>query len=99
MIKKRLLIIFAIFILLPIVGAEIFIGQPDSLYNLGDELTILITITPSSSTSGFVIAELVCGSESREIYKNPLNIPSGKEKEIELNLVFDEFLVGEMKGD
>ena len=101
MMKKSLLIF--LILLVPLVSAEILISQTNSLYNLGDDFDVTISVLANSDTSSFFTTQLACVSTNEtkllEIYKSPLSLKSGEEKTITISASFDKFLVGTLEGD
>jgi len=99
MIKKTIfLLIFAIFFI-SFAGAEIIIhDQPNSVYNLGDALTISATVKSLVSATDTLYMDLICESQSVNFYKNGVSLSSGEEKKVEASLIFTKNLIGEIKG-
>ena len=97
---KKSLFIFLI-LLVPLVSAEILISQTNSLYNLGDDFDVTISVLANSDTSSFFTTQLACVSTNEtkliEIYKSPLSLKSGEEKTITISASFDKFLVGTLE--
>mgnify|MGYP001619901804 FL=1 len=92
------LLIFTIFFI-SMVSAEIIIqDQPNSVYNLGDTLTISATIKSLVSATDTFYMDLICEGQSINFYKNGVSLSSGEEKEIEASLIFTKNLIGEIKG-
>lgn len=101
--KKRAILsltLFTLFFLaLSTVSAEILLGQTESLYNLGGNFELTITLSPQTTTSDFLIATLVCGGDDVEIFKSPFSVSPDAEKEVQISTNLDKFLVSDMKGD
>ena len=99
MIKRAIfLLIFTIF-LISTASAEIIIqNQPNSVYNLGDTLTISATVKSLVSATDTLYMDLICEGQSVNFYKNGVSLSSGEEKEIEASLIFTKNLIGEIKG-
>src|SRR3989304_7899064 len=103
--KREVLILLCLLFIVPFASAELFISQPKSIYNLEDEFAFNLTIIPSSDLNNFLIVKIVClgadsgeDASSAEIYKIPLSLKSGVQKEIEIAGRFDNFLVGDLQG-
>lgn len=62
-----LFLIAAIFLSMP-ANAEIFISQPDEVYNLNDVLSVNVSLKESSSISGLLQASLVCPTKTVVFY-------------------------------
>ena len=54
---------------LPAVSAEIFISQPESMYNINDNINLSITLLPNVDSTDFFSSKLVCPQGELEIYK------------------------------
>ena len=94
-----LLFLFAIGIFsISSVSAEIFIGQLEGVYNLGDELSVDVTLSPDSSANDFLKINVLCDGESVEIYRNPFNLDSGEQVTIDVFALLSESLIGEVRG-
>lgn len=72
--------------------------QLNNVYNVGDSLTIPITIKSNSVASGSIYMNLICGGISKQFYQNNYKFSAGEEKIFESTLVLDKKLIGEMKG-
>ena len=103
--KKEVCFIFlgAFFLLTSsLVSAEMFISQPKSAYNLGDDFFFNITLIPSSDTNDFFVAKITCSGEgssgSVEVYRIPLSLKTGVQKVIEVSGKFENFLTGDLGG-
>lgn len=80
---KTGLTIFAfafLLIILPLTSAEIILNQPGELFNLGDPLSIPVTIKTASEINGFFSVNLICSGKETEIYKEYLFLLAGEEK-------------------
>lgn len=86
-------------LLIPITSAEILIDQPESLYNLGDDFEIKITLNPQTPVSGFLTATLVCGESITEIYRSPQSVAQNEEKEVTISARLDRFLMEGNEGE
>jgi len=100
---KRALIIFALvfatLLIIPLSSAEIIIDtQPQSVYSLGDVITIPITLKSASDISGTFNMDLLCDGKQTNFYKNGISISSGEEKHLESSLVLTKDVIGNLKG-
>jgi len=80
-------------------SAEIIYSQPDSLYNIGDELNLTITLISQKDTSSFFISTLVCNSNEVEIYKSPFTLKEGDKKTIDIQVSLDKFIIADSEGE
>ncbi len=91
---------FALVILvLPFVSSEIFVGQPEALYNFGDELKINVTLFESSRTVGFLSGFLVCNDKDFEIYKSIYTVNANEQKSLVIETIIDPFIIGKLSGE
>ena len=101
--KKNVIMVVFLMMLLPIASAEIFVSQPESVYNIGDGFAFNVTLMPSTFTNNFFIAKIVCVENSSsgeiEIYRSPQSISGGKTKNIDVSGKFDNYLVGTLRGN
>ena len=67
-------------IMLPLTSAEIILNQPGELFNLGDPLSIPVTIKTASEINGFFSVNLICSGKETEIYKEYIFLLAGEEK-------------------
>ena len=85
-------------LLIPLVSATITLDSLRSVYNVGDDLSLNFTIARSTPSQGFLIAELRCDEGSMEIYKTPLRLLAGEQKQISLAMKLDRFLTGNLRN-
>jgi hypothetical protein len=99
--KRGIFVVLAALLVfvLPLVSAEILISQPDSLYNVGDDFNIKITLSPVVDTHGFFVASLVCDSGEIEIYKVPKSVDANTQEEIGIRAVLERFLTESLIGE
>lgn len=101
--KKRgigfILYIFVIFGVFHIASAEIFMGQPDDLYNIGDELRMNVSLLESSSTTSFFSAVLTCENKEVEIYRAPISLKSGEQRAISFFAKMDRAIINDLIGE
>ncbi len=94
------LICFALLLLiLPATSAEVMVGQPKSLYNIGDDFEITLTVIPRTPISDFLTASLVCNNKKVEIYRSPLSANQGEEKQVKIAAKLDTFLLQDTGGN
>ena len=99
-IKEALLFIsfLALIFLAPVVSAEIFIGQIDTIYNVGDQFDLIIKVSPPQDTEDFFTTSLLCNEQEREIYRSPYTIKAGEEREILISTTLGKFIVEGIEG-
>ena len=97
---KRAFILFAfILLLISSVSAEIIVlSQPNKIYNIGDTITIPVTVKATSDVSGTFNMDLLCSGKQINFYKNGVNLKSGEEKTMEASLVLAKSEIGELTG-
>ncbi len=97
---KRVAILLAILLLFPLVSAEIIINdQPGEVYNLGDIITIPVTIKTATDLTGVFEMNLLCNGHENNFYKNGVSLLSGQEKRMESSLVLTSAVIGELTGN
>jgi len=100
MIKERILLALIVSVfMISAVSAEIFISQPNVVYNLGDEFNLSISISPSQNTNGFFVAKLVCGASEVDISRNYLSVKAAQQKTQSISLVIGNELIGDAGGE
>ncbi len=96
------LIISLVFVILltSIISAEIMINQqPVEIYNLGDSITIPVTIKTTNLASGLFQMDLICDGQQVNFYKNGIKLSAGEEKDLESSLILTEDMIKNLKGD
>lgn len=86
--SRQVLVLFILIMALSIptfVNAEIFLAQPDEVYNLDDLLPISLSVKEAVDTSGFLEISLVCPSDTLLLHREYLSIESGKEYSLYIN--------------
>ncbi|MEK6880171.1 MAG: hypothetical protein AABY22_11205, partial [Nanoarchaeota archaeon] len=58
-------------------------SQPNSIYNLGDAVSITATVASSSSTDGFFQMFLICTGTEKEFYRQYMILTAGYEKQVD----------------
>ncbi|MBI3334836.1 hypothetical protein HYZ97_05090 [Candidatus Pacearchaeota archaeon] len=96
---KKGLFFVLIVLLLPAVSAELFLTQPSGLYNLGDELNMTISITRPAQTNDFATVALTCNGSELELYKSPVSVKAGEQKQLSFTSALDNFVLGGLRGD
>jgi len=91
-------IILSFLFIIPLTSAEISLTQPNPLYNAGDTFSLDITLKPVEEVSSFLEAKLLCSGNSVEIFRSPLFLSAGEEKQISISSRFDIFLIKKLQG-
>jgi hypothetical protein len=97
-------VIFATLLILmftSLVSAEIIITeQPDQIYNLGDTLSIPMTIRATNDLSGSLELDLLCSGSSQNFYRNGITLQYGEEIVLAPApaLVLTKEIIGEARG-
>src|SRR3989344_5040855 len=91
------LVLFSIFLLSYTVSAEVILGQPKNVYNVGDLLSVSVLVHPSSSTTDFLIVRMKCNNEI-ELYRNTLSISSSETREIVIDTLLRINIIGNSRG-
>jgi hypothetical protein len=95
---KRGLILIAILFVIPYVSAEVFVGQVDPLFNLGDQISTNITLFSSNSRTNFLSISLICSENKVELYKSSLTIKENEQKKVPFSIYLDTGLIGDVVG-
>ena len=83
---------------LPLISAEIIIDeQPESIYNLGDLITIPVTLKSTSGITGNFQMNLICSGQEMNFYKNGISLSPGEEKKVESSLILSKAIIGSLK--
>jgi len=102
---KKVFVLIAfmfVFMILPFISATITISQQfDKIYNLGDSISIPVTITPAigiKSQFGFRM-DLLCGiKQINNVYTSGVDCPAGEDRIMNALLVFTKDSLGEYVG-
>ena len=90
--------IFLVFIT-SFVSADIIINnQPSGVYNLGDGISIPVTVKSVEPVTGTFNMDLLCNGKIFNFYKNGLLLNTGDEKKIDASLVLDRSILGDVEG-
>ena len=79
-------------------SAEIIMSQPNSVYNIGDNLNLSVSLMPSADASGFFLLKLSCEGNENELYKTPESISANQQKTIPISLSLDKFVLTNLTG-
>ncbi len=82
------------------VSAEIFMGQPSSsVYNIGDNFGINITINPNVKETDFLISSLICGDKKIELYRSAHSVDAGGQKNVDIEIGIEPAIIGSIRGE
>ncbi len=96
---KLLFSVLLLGLVIPVISAEIYIADLQSLYNVGDKVIANVTISSSVDTAGFFTAYLICGFNEIEAYKSIESINAGEENIISVKSILDNSIVGDISGE
>jgi class 3 adenylate cyclase len=97
--KEITLVIIAFLLIFGFVSAKIFVEETSSVYSLGDRLILNAVMEEESNVNDYFTANLICGDNNVEIYKTPYSVESGVTKDLKIDLVLDNFIFKDSKGD
>jgi len=81
------------------ISAEIIIGTPNDVYNLGEEINIPLTITTNADIGAIFTPYLICDKISKEVYpKMYIPLKTREEKKLEINFELITEIIGGQKG-
>jgi hypothetical protein len=88
------------FLITPFISAEIIINQqPNKIYNLGDSVTVPISIFATSTISDDIHMDLLCGGKIVPFCQNGVDLGEGEGKNLECYLVLNKDKIGETTGN
>ncbi|MBA7682449.1 hypothetical protein ES703_90799 [subsurface metagenome] len=97
--KKVIILLIFVILFTSLVSAEIIITQqPNKIYNLGDTISIPVTIISQSKVSGILQMGLICNGHEINFYEDGVTLISGGEEKREPHLVLIKEKIGEIKG-
>lgn len=93
------IVLLVMLFVLPLISAEIIVdSQPAAVYNLGDIVTVPITIKSAADIAGNFQMDLICEGKQLNFYKNGISLSSGEEKKIESSLILSKDIISDLKG-
>lgn len=87
--KRGLICLIIIFLLIPVISAEISIQvqeQPNELYNFGSIIELPLKISTTTDLEGTLTADLLCNGKQEQYYKNYLTLSEGADKTLEARI-------------
>ncbi len=98
--RKIIAILSLVILFISFASAEIIITQqPNEVYNLGEVITIPITVKSLIDISSIFDMNIICQGQELNFYKNGIRLAVGEQKNIEASLILTKKMIGEMKGD
>ena len=95
---KASLVIFLL-ICIPLASATISIDPLPALYNVGDDLNAKITLGKPVTTYDFLLVRLVCGTNSLEFYRAPLQVTGNEQKIVSVPITLNRFVIQDLRGE
>jgi hypothetical protein len=96
--KKVVILMFAVLII-SFASAEIVLhNEPNEFYNLGDTVSLPLTIKATSDVSGMFSMDLICEGHTINFYKNGVNLLTGEEKQLDPSIILTKEMINELKG-
>ncbi len=96
--RGLLLAIVLALAVVPVTSAELFFTQPNTVYNVGDDLTITVTLQPNNDANDFLVVNLACSSGAVEVYRNAINLDGGEEKAVPIAITLDSTVLDGTRG-
>ncbi len=100
--KKVFILTIFVFVLMisPFTSAEMIINQqPNKIYNLGDTVTISVSIMATSDISDDFYMDLICGIKRIQFCQNGVDLPAGQGKVMDCSLILAKSKLGETIGN
>ena len=94
--KRGIILLIGMF-LLPFASAEIFVSQLNDVYNIGDEISIDLTLIPSLPSEDLLV-NLNCGNFSENIYNNYHPLGAGEQGSVNVERRLSSALLGNLTG-
>ncbi len=92
-------IFFVIIFSLVFISSEIIINeQPKEVYNLGDSISVPLTIKPLVDVSEIFEMNILCSGREINFYRNGVGLKAGEEKEVDATLLLVSNMIGEVRG-
>ena len=98
--RKLIILSILVILLTSLASAEIIITQqPKEIYNLGEFISIPVTIKSIIDISSIFEMNLICNSHEINFYKNGVSLKTGEEKKMDPSLILTKNMINELKGD
>ena len=104
--KSVFIYIILLSLIIPLASAEISFSQPNSVYNLGDDFSIILGVSSNVDTNSFLIVSLVCSDDDLnatnqnkiEIYRSATSVKAFEKNSSDISLKFDNSLINNLEG-
>ena len=97
--KKVGLFVLCIF-LISFASAEIIITkQPEGTYNLGESISIPVTLKSLTNFYGSLNMNLICDGQEVNFCKNGITFATGEEKKVDASLILTKDAMSGIKGN
>jgi hypothetical protein len=97
--KRGIITLVLIVLMCSLISAEMIFTQPiNSVYNLGDNIQVPMTIKAVTDISGDLQMNLICNGTSINFYKNGIQLVAGEEKNIDSSLILIRNIIEESRG-
>jgi len=97
--KRGIILGLILLLLVNVVSASLVFNELESVYNLGDVITLHATIGSDSETEGFLRLYLMCQGDNKDFYLSPLMLGAGDERTEEVSLFLSRNFLKETKGE
>ncbi len=92
-------ILLLVFLLLPIISAEITINQqPKEIYNLGDTISVPVTISTKTEKSDFLNMELICEGTTKNFPQGIISLEKDGIENRNIILPLEHKFIDNLKG-
>ena len=97
--KGKILSLMVLSLLISVVSAQLTINeQPKDVYNMGDVLSIPVTINALTNTYGFFQMNLICNGKEMNFYKSWISLAQKSETKITSSVQLVEEMLDGSKG-
>ncbi len=84
--------------ILPLASGELLFNQPQPLYNLGDELNMIVTVHATNAVNDFLRVKMVCDGNEIELYRSALHLTAGASKDVAITTQLNHNIIADLKG-
>lgn len=84
--------------ILPLASGELLFNQPQPLYNLGDELNMIVTVHATNAVNDFLSVKIVCDGNEIELYRSALHLTAGASKDVAITTQLNHNIIADLKG-
>jgi len=98
--KRTIALLVFVVLLISSASAEIMVGQqPKKVYNLGEVITIPVTVKSLTDVSDVFEMNLICSGQELNFYRNGVGLTAGQEQKIDSSLILTKKVLNGLKGD